>query len=78
MEQTVTDGILPASRRFGSHNFFNFFSKKHSFFVKKFRPRKRVYRRDFFLTWLELMKLYETFLHSIHNIRALPSNGEQN
>jgi len=34
MEQTVTDGILPASRRFGSHNFFNFFQKNTVFSSK--------------------------------------------
>ena len=39
MEQIVTDGILPASRRFGSHNFFQkntVFSSKSSALGKEY------------------------------------------
>jgi hypothetical protein len=49
MVQTVTDGILPASRRFGIHNFFHFFSKKIQFFRQKIAaPGKEYIEGNFF------------------------------
>ena len=48
MEQSVTDGILPASRRFGSHNFFHFFSKNTVFSSKSSALGKEYIEGNFF------------------------------